>query len=54
MTQEQLALLSGIDMSNLSRYESGRQEPGVRVIVRLAQALEVEPGRFFEGLPAES
>ncbi len=49
MTQEQLALASGLDMANVSRYETGRREPGVRVIVRLAAALGVQAGKLFEG-----
>ena len=49
ITQEQLALSAGLDMSNVSRYEAGAREPGVRVIFRLAAALDVPPGRLLDG-----
>jgi transcriptional regulator with XRE-family HTH domain len=49
ITQEELALTAGLDMSNVSRYESGTREPGVRVVFRLAAALGVSPGQLLDG-----
>lgn len=49
LTQEGLALAVGTDLSNVSRYENADREPGVRMVVRLASALNVSPGRLFDG-----
>ncbi|UUY01733.1 helix-turn-helix transcriptional regulator [Svornostia abyssi] len=48
MTQEELALAAGLNMANVSRYEGAKREPGVRVVVRLAQALGVTPGSLLD------
>lgn len=43
-TQEQLAEAAGLHENYVSRLETGNQEPGLFVILRLAQALGVAPG----------
>jgi transcriptional regulator with XRE-family HTH domain len=48
LSQEELGLRTGIDVSNISRYESASREPGVRTVVRLAVGLGVESARLFE------
>jgi transcriptional regulator with XRE-family HTH domain len=53
LTQDQLAVLSGIDSSNVRSYESGRSMLGMLTLVRIAEALHAQPGEFLEGLTSE-
>jgi transcriptional regulator with XRE-family HTH domain len=53
MTQDQVAVLSGIDSSNVRAYESGRSTPNVQSLIRIAKALGVKPGELLEGLEPE-
>ena len=39
MTQQQLAAAAGLTQKDISRYESGKHEPGALTLKRLAQAL---------------
>jgi transcriptional regulator with XRE-family HTH domain len=48
MTQEQLAKKSGVGRSHLARLETGRQDPTLSTLEKLAKALGVKPGRLFE------
>lgn len=41
LTQKQVAAKSGIDLGNFGKYESGRREPGLAIIVLIAQGLAV-------------
>lgn len=50
MTQDQVAVLSGIDSSNVRAYESGRSTPNIQSLVRIAAALGVQPGELLDGL----
>jgi ribosome-binding protein aMBF1 (putative translation factor) len=50
LSQEELGLRTGIDVSNISRYESASREPGVRTLSRLAAGLRVEAARLVDGL----
>lgn len=50
MTQEQLGLAAGLDAAVISRIEAGQREPRVKTIVRIAKALEAQPGDLFKGL----
>ncbi|NLT04759.1 MAG: helix-turn-helix transcriptional regulator [Solirubrobacterales bacterium] len=43
MTQDALASGAMMDPAEIRRIESGRRDPGVRVVVRLAKGLGVEP-----------
>jgi len=52
-TQDQLAVAASIDSSNLRAYESGRSMPNIRLLVRIATALGIEPGVFLRGLTPE-
>jgi transcriptional regulator with XRE-family HTH domain len=52
-TQDQLAHASAVDSANLRAYESGRAMPSIRVLVRIATALGVEPGALLTGLTPE-
>jgi transcriptional regulator with XRE-family HTH domain len=53
ITQDQLAAASGIDSSNIRAYENGRNMPNLYSLMRLAQALSVEPGELLIGLTLE-
>ncbi len=46
-TQDQLAVFSGIDSSNIRSYESGRSMLSVLTLVRIAEALDTSPGDFL-------
>lgn len=50
MTQDQLAVASDIDSSNIRSYESGRAMMNVRSLVRIADALGVLPGDLIDGV----
>lgn len=53
MTQDQLAVASDIDSSNIRSYESGRAMMNVRSLVRIAAALNVPPGELIDELTPE-
>jgi transcriptional regulator with XRE-family HTH domain len=53
MTQDQVAVFSGIDSSNVRAYESGRSTPNIQSLVRIAKALGVNPGELLEGVEPE-
>lgn len=40
-TQQELGEKAGVNFRNLPRYESGRLEPGIKVLHRFADAFEV-------------
>jgi len=50
MTVDQLAAATGIDSSNIRAYESGRALTSLQSLVRIAEALEVEPAQLLEGI----
>lgn len=50
MTQDQLAVASDIDSSNIRSYESGRAMMNVRSLVRIATALGIAPGELIDEL----
>lgn len=50
LTQEQLAERAGIQQNNLSRIENGRYNPGLDILIRIANALELELG-FIKASP---
>lgn len=43
LTQEQLAFEAGIDLTYVGGIERGRRNPSLLVMVRIAEALKVEP-----------
>lgn len=53
LTQDQLAVLSDIDSSNIRSYESGRAMLSVQTLVRISEALKTAPGDFLDGLTSE-
>jgi transcriptional regulator with XRE-family HTH domain len=48
LTQDQLAVLSGIDSSNIRSYESGRSMLSILTLVRISEALHASPGSFID------
>lgn len=42
MTQEQLARKAGMSRTNVTRFENGRYNPSVEMMVRIAAALDAE------------
>jgi len=42
ITQEQLAERAGITRNNLSRIENGKYNTGIDIIIRIANALEMQ------------
>lgn len=53
LTQDQLAVLSGVDSSNVRSYESGRSMLSILTLIRLSDALKAEPGEFINGLSTD-
>lgn len=53
LTQDQLAVLSDIDSSNIRSYESGRSMLSILTLIRISEALKTEPGFFLEELTSE-
>ncbi|HKI66533.1 MAG TPA: helix-turn-helix transcriptional regulator [Solirubrobacterales bacterium] len=48
LTQEQVAERSGVHATEVSRIEGGKRDPQVSTVIRLANALEVKPGRLLD------
>lgn len=42
LTQDNLAQLSGISRPNITRFESGRYNPSLEMMVRIAAAMDME------------
>ena len=53
MTQDQLAVGSDIDSSNIRAYEMGRALPNLLSLVRIASTLKTPAGYFLEGVTVE-
>lgn len=51
LTQERLAELADLHMTDIARIEMQGRDPGVKVVVKVAHGLEVPPGRLFDGIP---
>lgn len=49
-TQRQLADASGVSLSAIKAYESGRNLPGARELREICQAVEVSPNRMLFGV----
>jgi transcriptional regulator with XRE-family HTH domain len=48
LTQEQVAERSGVHATEVSRIEAGKRDPQVSTLRRLAEAVELPPGRLLE------
>ena len=54
LTQEKLAELSGLHMTDIARIETLRRDPGVKVVAKIAHGLQVPAGRLMEGVEHSS
>jgi transcriptional regulator with XRE-family HTH domain len=52
MSQLQVALASGVPQGHYSRIETGKHDPGVRTLMRLAAALKTTPAELLAGVSA--
>ena len=50
MTQDELAVSTGIDSSNVRGYEKGRAMPNIHTLVKIATALRIDAGWLLEDL----
>lgn len=50
LTQDALAQGASMDPAEIRRIESGRRDPGVRVLSRVAAGLEVAPAELLDGI----
>ena len=53
LSQDQVAAESGIDSSNIRAYENGRAMPSLHSLIRIAGALNIDPGALIVGLTPE-
>ena len=53
MTQDQLAVGSEIDSSNIRAYEMGRALPNLLSLIRIAEALRTPAGYFLEDVTVD-
>jgi len=54
LTQGQVATRCGVRFQQIQKYEAATNKISAGMIVRLAQALSVEAGYFFDGLVVRS
>ena len=50
LTQDALAQGASMDPAEIRRIESGRRDPGVRVLSRVAAGLGVKPAELLDGI----
>ena len=50
ITQEKLAELSGVDYKYIQKLEYGKYNPTIDKLIKIAKALEVEPGTIVNTL----
>lgn len=50
MTQEKLAVASGIDRSYMGFIEQGRRRPTLSTLIKITQALKMPLEQLFKGL----
>jgi transcriptional regulator with XRE-family HTH domain len=48
LTQEQVAERSGVHPTEVSRIEAGKRDPRISTLLRLAAAVQVQPGQLLE------
>lgn len=48
LSQEQLALSAGIDLTYVGGIELGKRNPSLLILVKLATALETSPARLID------
>ena len=50
LSQERLAELAGLHMTDIGRIERANRDPGVRTVAKLAHGLGVPVERLFDGV----
>jgi transcriptional regulator with XRE-family HTH domain len=50
LSQEQLALLCGIDRTYIARIEEGKANPSIRVLYKISRVLKTKIQQLVEGL----
>lgn len=48
LSQEQVADLSGVHATEVSRIEAGKRDPRVSTVKRLAKAVQMKPGQLLD------
>jgi transcriptional regulator with XRE-family HTH domain len=48
LTQEQVAERSGVHATEVSRIETGKRDPQVSTVRKLAEAVQVRPGQLLD------
>jgi transcriptional regulator with XRE-family HTH domain len=48
LTQEQVAERSGVHATEVSRIEAGKRDPQISTLLKLAKAVELQPGKLLE------
>lgn len=48
LTQEEVAERSGVHATEVSRMETGKRDPKISTLRRLAKAVEVKPGQLLD------
>jgi transcriptional regulator with XRE-family HTH domain len=51
LTQERLAELADLHMTDIARIETQGRDPGVKIIAKIARGLDIPAGRLFDGIP---
>ena len=54
LTQEKLAELAGLHMTDIARIETLRRDPGVKTIAKIAYGLDVPASALLEGVQHRS
>ena len=52
-SQEEVAHLAGLNMSNYGKIERGLSNPTMHTLVRIAAVLDIDPGTVIAGLTAD-
>jgi transcriptional regulator with XRE-family HTH domain len=50
LTQEEVANLGGLALSDVGRVERAQRDPGVRVLSRIAYGLDIPPADLLRGV----
>jgi transcriptional regulator with XRE-family HTH domain len=50
LTQERLAELADLHMTDIARIETQGRDPGVKVLAKIAHGLDVPPSKLLKGV----
>ena len=54
VTQQEAAGVAGINAANFAKIERGQGNPGFETLIRIATALDIDPGSLLAGLHADA